>query len=574
MTCRVFTPFPNFDICVNSQVKKRRTYLMSIHPGQSFHINGHIVNVFEHQTFSGEIRVEDGVIVSIEEKPVETDQWIVPGFIDAHVHIESSMLVPSEFARVAVTHGTIAAVCYPHEIANVMGKPGIEFMLKNAEQSPFKFYFGAPSCVPATPFETSGATLTVDDIEELFTRYNLRFLSEMMNVPGVLSRQPEVMDKLKLARKYGRPVDGHSPGLMGKEAANYIAAGITTDHECVTLNEARYKISHGMNVQIREGSAARNFDDLYPLIEEFSDQCMLCSDDKHPDDLVQGHINRLVHRGLQANVDLYNLLEVACVTPVRHYGLDVGLLRVGDPADFLVIDDLNRFNILQTYIDGQLVANHGKPAQTRISVTPENNFHCQPKTEADFVVPAEGDTLKTIDVIPGQLITGSSNVRPKVAKGNVVPDVERDILKLSVVNRYRDAEPALAFVREFGLKSGAIASSVAHDSHNIVAVGTNDRDLCQVVNRIIAERGGIAIVNGEEEDCLPLPVAGIMSDGDGWHVAKRYAALDRKAKGLGSTLPAPFMTLSFLALLVIPKLKLSDQGLFDGSQFQFTSLFG
>ncbi|MFH1852461.1 MAG: adenine deaminase [Candidatus Neomarinimicrobiota bacterium] len=539
-----------------------------------FEISGNIVDIFNQRTFPGRIAVENGRIVAIDETSHAVEQTILPGLIDAHIHIESSMLVPTEFARLALAHGTLAAVCDPHEIANVLGVAGVEFMLKNAARSPFKFHFGAPSCVPATPFETAGATITAADIERLFSRRQLKFLSEMMNVPGVLLDLPEVTAKLALARKYGRLVDGHAPGLQGSAAGKYIAAGITTDHECVTLPEAREKITRGMKIQIREGSAARNFDDLYPLIDEYPGMCMLCSDDKHPDDLVRGHINELVRRGLAAGLNPYNLLRAACLAPVEHYDLEVGLLRVGDPADFIVVDDLAQFNVIRTYIDGILVAENGCSALPAVAVESLNKFNCQRKQITDFAVPAAGNKIRTIDVIPGQLITGSALVEPWISDGNVVADPGRDILKLTVVNRYANARPALGFVRNFGLKTGAIASSVAHDSHNIVALGASDEELCRVVNLVIEQRGGIAAVGGMEEVIMPLPVAGIMSDRDGQTVAGLYSALDRFAKGLGSSLPAPFMSLSFLALLVIPELKLSDQGLFDGINFKFTSVFG
>jgi len=538
-----------------------------------FEISGNIIDLFERRTFPGVVTIENGIITAIRETAEADSQIILPGLVDAHIHIESSMLVPTEFARLAVTHGTVAAVCDPHEIANVLGIAGVEFMLENAGQSPFKFYFGAPSCVPATPFETAGAAIELADIEKLFSD-GLKFLSEMMNVPGVLRDLPEVQAKLELAQKYGRPVDGHSPGLRGADVEKYIAAGISTDHECVTLAEAREKIANGMKIQIREGSAARNFEDLYPLIDEFPALCMLCSDDKHPDDLEAGHINELIKRGLANGLDKYNLLRASCITPVEHYGLDVGLLRVGDPADFIVVDNLQKINVLKTYISGNLVAENDRSALPSVPVPVVNNFNCQSKKVSDFVVPVAGERIRIIDVIPDQLITNSALVKPRIIDDNVVADPGRDILKLTVVNRYVNAQPAIGFVRNFGLKSGAIASSVAHDSHNIVAIGASDAELCRVVNRVIEQRGGIAAVNGQEELILALPVAGIMSDRDGHSVATLYSELDQFAKGLGSTLPAPFMSLSFLALLVIPELKLSDQGLFDGVRFKFTSVFG
>ena len=543
-------------------------------PNPDFKISGKIVDLFGRRTFPGIFTVENGTITAIQEIAEADPQFILPGLIDAHIHIESSMLVPTEFARLALCHGTLAAVCDPHEIANVLGIPGIEYMLENASRTPFKFYFGAPSCVPATPFETAGARIDLADIKDLFVKHKLKFLSEMMNVPGVLNNIPEVAAKLKLTRDLGLPIDGHSPGLRGPDAEKYIAAGISTDHECVTLAEAREKIAQGMKIQIREGSAARNFNELQPLIDEYPDRCMLCSDDKHPDDLVRGHINLLIRRGIAAGLDIYNLLRAASVVPVEHYKLDVGLLQEGDPADFIIVDGLTSFNVKAAYLAGRKVAEKGQSLLFSKPVEVINNINCWPKSTADFAVePAEG-LLKTIDIIPSQLVTKSGLVEPSISNGNVVADESRDILKMTVINRYTDAPPATAFVHGMGIKSGALASSVAHDSHNIVAVGTTDKLLGRAVNLIIENQGGIAAVTEDDNLVLPLPVAGIMSAGDGQETARLYEQLDRKAKQMGSNLPAPFMSLSFLALLVIPELKLSDQGLFDGINFKFTSLFG
>ncbi len=543
-------------------------------PNPDLKISGNIVDLFDRRTFPGIVTVENGTITAIRETAVAEAQLILPGLIDAHIHIESSMLVPTEFARLAVAHGTVAAVCDPHEIANVLGIPGVEFMLDNASRTPFKFYFGASSCVPATPFETAGARIDLVDIKALFTKYKLKFLSEMMNVPGVLNKLPEVAAKLELARDLGLPIDGHAPGLRDPSMGKYVKAGISTDHECVTMAEAREKISHGMKIQVREGSAARNFDELYPLINEYPDQCMLCSDDKHPDDLVRGHINVLVRRGIAAGLDIYNLLRAASVVPVEHYQLDVGLLRAGDPADFIIVDGLTSFNVKAAYLAGRKVAEEDQSLLLSKPIEVINNFNCRPKSTADFAVePTEG-LLRTIDIIPSQLITKSGLVEPSLSNGNVVADETRDILKMTVINRYKDAPPAIGFVRAMGIKSGALASSVAHDSHNIIAVGTTDELLCRAVNMIIENQGGIAAVTEDDNLVLPLPVAGIMSASDGLETACLYEQLDRKAKQMGSNLPAPFMTLSFLALLVIPELKLSDKGLFDGNNFKFTSLFG
>ncbi len=536
-------------------------------------ISGNIVDVIHRKIFSGEIHIQNGLIRKIVETDSIEKQYILLGFIDSHIHIESSMLVPSEFARIASVHGTVATVSDPHEIANILGIKGVQFMIENAASVPFKFYFGAPACVPATPFETAGAQITLSDLETLFQKKEILYLSEMMNVPGVLNNAPGEVEKLNLARKYGKKVDGHSPGLRGKDAEKYVKSGITTDHECVTLEEAREKISYGMTIQIREGSAAKNLDDLMPLIDEFPEKVMFCSDDRHPDDLVESHIRDMVIRAKNAGYDLFNILQAACVTPVKHYGLNVGLLQNNDPADFIIVDNLDEMNILSTFVNGVKIADINGPLLSTQTVEKVNSFNVSQKSVDEFSVVAKTGKIRVINVIDGQLITKTSLEIPKVENGFVVQDIEHDLLKITVVNRYRDTKPAVAFIRNFGLKSGAIASSVAHDSHNIVAVGATDEDLCNAVNLVIKHRGGVCVVYGDVENVIPLPVAGIMTDGDGYEVGKGYAELDRLAKEMGSILNAPFMTLSFMTLLVIPDLKLSDQGLFDGKSFEFTSLF-
>ncbi|MDB5261834.1 MAG: adenine deaminase [Adhaeribacter sp.] len=541
---------------------------------KDFKISGKIVDVLQGQVIPGTLVVTNGKIAEII--PGETDQqrYILPGFIDAHVHIESSMLVPAEFARLAVVHGTVATVSDPHEIGNVMGLAGVEYMLRNGDKVPFKFYFGAPSCVPATPFETAGAEITPEDIEELFQRSEIKYLAEMMNWPGVLNLDPLVTQKITLARKFGKQVDGHAPGLRGEQASEYISAGITTDHECFTREEALDKLAYGMKILIREGSAARNFEALIDLLPDYPDHIMFCSDDKHPDNLVEGHINLLVKRALAKGIDLFKVLKAACVNPVQHYDLEVGLLQPGDPADFILIDNLADLNVLQTYIDGFLVAENGR---TLLPFTPSeviNNFKATPQTAAAFKILISEQTafIQVMEAYDGQLITGSTRVAANIQNGEIVPDIENDILKLAVVNRYQDSKPTVAFIRNFGLKEGAIASSVGHDSHNILAVGVDDESICRAVNLIVQAKGGIATVSPRTEKILPLPVAGIMSPADGYEVARSYADLDQMAKLMGSNLASPFMTLSFMALLVIPALKLSDQGLFNGESFTFTSL--
>ncbi|MBC3538907.1 adenine deaminase [Rufibacter sediminis] len=538
-----------------------------------YKLSGNIIDVLHREIYQGTLEIMDGQITSIIREPVTETHYILPGFIDAHVHVESSMLVPSEFARLAVPHGTVATVSDPHEIGNVLGLKGVEYMLDNAKKVPFKFYFGAPSCVPATPFETAGAEITPEDIEELFLRPEVKYLAEMMNWPGVLNGDDLVMQKITLAQKFDKQVDGHAPGLRGAEAQAYAAAGMTTDHECFTAEEALDKIAAGMKILIREGSAAKNFEALIELLAQYPDKIMFCSDDKHPDNLVESHINELVKRSLAKGHDLFHVLQAACVNPVQHYKLEVGLLQEKDPADFIVIDNPENFKVLRTYINGKLVAENG---QSKIEFTPSeivNNFHAEAKSPQQFRFPAqEAVKIRVIEPYDGQLVTGMLLLDPKVEDGQIVSDVAQDILKMTVVNRYQNAEPALAFIKNFGLKRGAIASSVGHDSHNIIAVGVDDDSLCRAVNLLIEAKGGISTVNGDQEMVLPLPVAGIMSPEDGYWVAEQYAKLDRSAKELGSTLTSPFMTLSFMALLVIPALKLSDKGLFDGQHFQFVDV--
>jgi adenine deaminase len=536
-------------------------------------ISGNIVDVLRKKIYPGTLETHNSRIAEISEGKCLCNRFIIPGFIDAHIHLESSMLVPSEFARIAVTHGTVATVSDPHEIANVLGTDGVWVMVKNGQQVPFKFFFGAPSCVPASPFETSGASIGPDGVAALLAHDEIRFLGEVMNVPGVLSEDPDIMKKIMNARRSGKPVDGHAPGLMGEALMKYIGAGISTDHETLGYDEGREKLSFGMKLLIREGSAARNLDTLLPLIDEFPGRCMLCSDDKHPQDLEKGHVNETVRSAVQKGMDVMTVLRCACVNPVQHYGLPVGLLRRGDPADFIVVDNLEDFTILETFVDGALVAKNGRSLLPSISVELANNFSAQPKSTSHFAVKEKGHGMRVIEAIDGEIITGFATFSPKTDKGVVISDTSRDILKIAVVNRYKDAPPAIGFVKNFGLKRGAIASSIAHDSHNIIGVGADDESLCRALNLIIHSRGGVALIDGNDEEILPLPVAGIMSHDDGWSVARRYAELDQRAKNLGSSLHSPFMTLSFMALPVIPRLKLTDKGLFDAERFAFTNLF-
>lgn len=538
-------------------------------------IQGNIVDIPARNIFFGELLLDGTRIAAVKKLSdgINTAApFVCPGFIDAHVHIESSMLVPSSFGRLAVVHGTVASVSDPHEIANVCGMEGVLYMIRNGQRSPFKFHFGAPSCVPATVFETAGATLDAAAVRQLLQRDDIYYLSEMMNFPGVLDSDPEVLEKIAAAKALSKPVDGHAPGLRGEDAARYIAAGISTDHECFTAEEAREKLAHGMHILIREGSAAKNFEALVGLLHEFPDQIMFCTDDKHPDSLVAGHIDQLCARAIDHEVDVFHVLQAACINPVLHYNMDVGLLREGDPADFILLNDLENFDVLETWIDGQLVAKHGRTLLEHITEEPINNFDCRPRKKEDFRIPAGREPQPAIEALDGQLITNRIAITAQdlLLEGDAYgSNVKKDLLKLAVVNRYQEAPIALAFVKNFGLKHGAIASSVAHDSHNIIAVGVDDASLCEAINLVITERGGISCIAGEVSAVLPLPVAGLMSSDDGYEVAQSYTRIDRMAKELGSPLGAPFMTLSFMALLVIPELKLSDKGLFDGKAFGF-----
>lgn len=537
-------------------------------------IAGHIVDVVARQIKKGILYIDGGKIVNFEASEAVPDQYIIPGFVDAHIHIESSMMLPSEFARYSLPCGTVACVCDPHEIANVCGIPGVNYMIENGKKSPLKYYFGAPSCVPATPFDSSGAILDAEAVSKLLERDDIYFLAEMMNYPGVIEQDKQVHSKLRAAHKYNKPIDGHAPELTGEGLIAYASAGITTDHECMTIAEAEAKIALGMKVLIREGSAAKNFDDLLPLLEKYNDEIMFCSDDKHPDDLMKnGHINTLARRAVAAGYDPLDVLRICSLNPVRHYKLDVGLLQPGDDADFLVVNNLTDFNVQQTYIRGVKVAENKAVLFPRyIPNKLINNFKAAPLIPEQLRVQPSGDQLKVIVVDDGQLFTHSELVVPKIDNDNVISDTTNDVLKLVVYNRYRDVKPAIGFIKNIGLKQGALASTVSHDSHNIVAVGTSDEEIVSAINHIIESTGGILACNKDKVLLLPLPVGGLMSAEEGHLIAKRYEELDAAVKQMGSQLKAPFMTVAFMSLLVIPKLKLSDQGLFDGRAYAFTDL--
>ena len=540
-------------------------------------MNLNLVNLFDKSISEVEISISEGIIKRIESIGVENTSlpYILPGFVDAHVHIESSMLTPSQFARLAVVHGTVATVSDPHEIANVMGYEGVEYMIEDGKRVPFKFCFGAPSCVPATSFETAGAILDPEDVRKLLAKPEVGYLAEVMNFPGVLNDDPDMLAKINWAKHFNKPIDGHAPGLRGSSAKKYVDVGMATDHECFAYEEALEKIGYGMKILIREGSAARNFDTLIPLLAEYPDRIMFCSDDKHPDNLVEGHINVLVKRALNLGYNIWNILQAACLNPVLHYRLPVGLLRLNDPADFIVVDNLTDFTIRETWLNGEVVAKNSVSLLPDLRSGHINQFRCEIKKPEDFQCPQDlsSSQIRVIEALEGQLITNVLLEQMLVKNGLIISDPERDILKLTVVNRYQDSEPSIAFIKNFGLKAGAIASSVAHDSHNIIAVGVDDESMSEAVNLIINAKGGIAAVGQGEKHLLELPIAGLMTDKDGYVVAESYTKMDQFVKNeLNSTLNSPYMTLSFMALLVIPSIKLSDKGLFDGENFRFVSL--
>lgn len=538
-------------------------------------LTGTIIDPVNCRSFPGKLTFNNGVILSVHEIPEAGagDRIIAPGFVDSHIHIESSMLVPSDFARLAVQHGTVATVSDPHEIANVCGLDGVEYMIDNGKKVPLKFNFGAPSCVPATPFETAGSKLTPDDVDKLLDRDDILYLAEMMNWPGVLNDDPDVLKKIQSTLKRNKPVDGHAPGLTGERANKYASAGISTDHECFTIEEARDKLSAGMKIAIREGSAAKNFNALHPLFDEFPNRLMFCSDDKHPDDLAIGHINQLVARSLKLGYDRFDVLKAASVNAINHYGLDVGMLQAGDPADFIIIEDSDAMTVAETWIDGTCVYRNGSVLFDTVDAGVINNFVSSKVTETDLKKDTDSKVAKlNVPVIvarDGELITEQSMEQLQVANGEILPDPERDVLKIVVVNRYEKSPPAVGFIKNFGITSGAIASSVAHDSHNIIAVGSSDDHLARVINRIMKSKGGIAVSDTEGVDILPLPVGGIMTNQNGKETAEAYKRLTKRALQMGSELNSPFMTISFMALLVIPRLKMSDKGLFDGEAFRF-----
>ena len=541
-------------------------------------IEANIVDVIHKKIYPARIFFDTHIrnVVPLSE-PIN-NRYILPGLVDAHVHIESSMLPPSEFARLAVRHGSLAAVSDPHEIANVSGITGIDFMMSDAARVPFQFVFGAPSCVPATPFETAGANITVDDIEKLFRKSKISYLSEMMNFPGVVNRDPDVMAKIAVAQKYGKPIDGHAPGLTGETLRKYKNSGISTDHECSTFAEAEEKIRLGMKILIREGSAAKNFDALCHLIEKYPDEVMLCTDDLHPDDLLKGHINKLLAKGIEKGLDLFSLLRSATLNPMQYYKIDLGLVQPDHSADFIVVDNLKDFTVLQSFLRGDCVydrvgeENLMRHSSKSIQSDFPNRFGAAKIDVEDIQVVASSTKMKLIQVFDGELFT--KQIVCDVHKdAPVISDTNADVLKMVVVNRYQPAKPAVAFVRGFGLKQGALVSTVAHDSHHIVAVGCDDISLVRVINHIIEIKGGLAACYHQNLIYQKLDIAGLMSSESGEDVASNYGLINKTASKMGCALTSPFMTLSFMALLVIPEIKLGDKGLFDVQKFGWTELF-
>lgn len=538
------------------------------------YIEGNIVDIHTDTIYPAKITVNNGIIIDITKNNGHYNEFIIPGLVDSHVHIESSLLIPSRFAEIAVTHGTIAVVSDPHEIANVCGLEGIKFMIDNGKTTPFIFSFGAPSSVPSTIFESNGAIIGPSEINTLFKKFKLNYLSEVMNYPGVINGDIEIIRKLNIARKFRKKIDGHAPEVKGISLKQYAKYGIETDHECSNIDEAIEKINLGIKILIREGSAANNFEELSPLIDLYPSKVMLCTDDFHADLLLRFHINELIKRGLKKGLNLFNLLRAASLNPKDHYNLPIGLLRVNESADFAIIDNLTDFNIIQTWIKGIAVFSNSKVHFKSKRVKIINNFKVEPITYDQLAILPKGNKIQVINLIEGELITLKSIENAKIVNNEVISDIANDILKLVVINRYkRKAIPVICFVKNFGLKSGAIASSISHDSHNIIAVGTNDEDLLSSINKLISNKGGLIATSGNSSVLLTLEIAGLMSQKSISIVSTKLNKLNNLVKSFGCKLKSPFMTLSFLSLIVIPHLKLSDKGLFDVDSFSFTDLF-
>lgn len=534
---------------------------------------GHIVDIRGKSTTPGRIIVRDGTIAAIEplEKEPDNAPFLLPGLTDAHIHIESTMLTPVNYSLTAVAHGVVNSVSDPHEIANVLGVPGIDYMIENARATRFNCFFGMPSCVPSSYLETAGASIDAARTAELLRRPDIWYLAEMMNYPGVVGADPEVTGKIQAALEAGKPVDGHARGIEGDELRRYAAAGITTDHECATLDDALERIAAGMKIIVRDGSAARNFDALADIIDMYPAQSMLCSDDKHPKDLLEGQIDQLVRRGIARGISVWNLLLAACINPVEHYGLPSGLMRPGDKATFIAVDNLHDFNVLHTVIEGHVVYScaHGVDRGELLLHEPSgarpNIFNAQPITPADISLNPATESVKVIGVHDGELFTPCLVLPVASLK-------QERVAKIVVYNRYGRSTPKTAYIKGFDLSRGAIAASVAHDSHNIIAIGENDADICSAINALIASKGGMAVADAAELLVLPLPIAGLMTDEPAERVAAASHSLEAKVASLGCTLHSPFITMAFMALPVVPALKITDRGLVDVTKFDFTTI--
>ena len=562
-----------------------------------------ILDVVTDSIYPARIAIEDGIFKQVtpvtinEETSVDVPGIMLPGFIDSHIHIESSMITPAQFAKIAVRHGTTSVVCDPHEIANVLGIDGIEAMIENAKKVPFNFYFAAPSCVPATPFETSGATLDSSAIEYLLKKDEVVALAEMMNFPGVISGDEEVLRKLELARKYEKPIDGHAPLLSGKDLDKYLEQGISTDHECTNVVEAIEKKIKGMRIMVRDGSSAKNMEGLFNMDEgkkmvENSERFSLIyrdvfekklfspvfdfivSDDKHPDELVKGHLNLSIKKAISLGIDPFKAISMVTINPAYHYALDAGIIVEGARADFIVVDSLHDLNVLKTYVGGECVFDGKNVLFDAPEMKSHNSINASKKTAADFDMHYGGDEceVNVIECFDGNLLTRKATASLSVEDGIVQSDTSQDVLKIAVVERYGGNTVANAFIKGFGLKKGAMASSVAHDSHNIIVVGCDSEAMARAVNRVIDDGGGISVVCDDFTDSLPLPIAGLMSNEDAFDVAGKWGELYEKTVDWGCTLKFPFMTMAFMALLVLPSIKISDKGLFDGDSFEFMNV--
>jgi adenine deaminase len=532
-------------------------------------IRGNLVNPFTEEIYPAEIKIKDGVIECVKQIEGKFNQYILPGFIDAHIHIESSMLTPSRFAEVVVPHGTTSVISDPHEIANVLGIEGIKYMIKDASSVPLNVFFTAPSCVPATPFETSGAVISSKEIDELLEDDEIVALGEMMNFPGVLADDPEVMAKIAASKMHKKPVDGHAPLLTGNDLCKYIAAGISTDHECTVADEVIEKRKLGMKIMLRQGSSAKNLADLIGAGGDF-----IVSDDKHPEDLLKGHADSMLKEAVELGEDPIKVIKMVTINPAAHYNLNTGLTAPGKSADIVIVEDLKNFNVKEVYIRGKLVANDGKALFSVKPLKLESTFKINSKKPEDFEISSskKEEKVRVINVMDGQLLTEESEAVLPVVNGKIEPDMENDILKIAVLERYGHNRMANAFVHGFGLKKGAIASSVAHDSHNIIAVGINSQDMADAVNKLVENNGGLVAVSNGNYHSLRLPIGGLMSTKSAEDVALKLENLHNTLDDMGCKLASPFMTMSFLALLVIPKLKISDKGLFDVEKFGFVGV--